>query len=391
MNDNYSAVSGQGIYAGRYNVPSWIAGAAINTWGTVPATNLLSSLDPKLDPLINPNFPSNPEWYASNFAGIASAWCGWVYDYINHRLRTGLGGGHADYAGNDEYGINLKSDSPSWYRMRLPSGAIGNLLTTDDSQEATGNYADGQPRAIHSYNKQVFVPNIGLVVAVQGNTSWSGQAGLNRPLFYNHDGLFTGVGATNTNVNGATSGAGACYDPTRHCIYVMGTNSGRLQKYDITTNTWSQLGNSFAWSGSSALEYIEEHDCLLWFNAFLSNGFAVIDLADNTMHFPSVTGSYVGGMAKPRGQCQPRRVKAGEYAFWDNDSSTIYINKLSYSGNPKTATWVASQYNVAAGNSIMPTVRTTNGTYGRFFIDTEFKIMGVINAVNQPIYFYRYE
>lgn len=393
MNNLYSCGSGETIRAGIVFKPSWVTAASVNSFGTVPSTTILSELNPMDDPAINPNYPLKPEWDPSNgsFANVSNAWCGWVYDYINHRLRTGLSGGHADRAGNDEYGINLKSESPSWYRMRLPSGAIGNILTTNDSQEASGNYADGQPRAIHSYNKQVFVPSIGLVVATQGNTAWSGQSGPNRPLKYNHDGLFVGAGATNTNLNGQTSGAGACYDPVRHCIYVRGTGTGRLQKYDINTDTWTQIGVSVAISGYSALEYIPEHDCLLWFNDFLTNGFAVIDLADNSYHYPPVVGSLAGGMTKPRGHAQPRYVDDGEFAFWDNSSDTTQINKMTFSGNPRTATWSFSQYPVAPSNTVTPSARSANGTYGRFFIDREMGIMGIVNDVNQPIYFYRYK
>lgn len=395
MNDTYSAASGEGIYAGMIApdaVPSWISAQAASTWGTIPATNTILSLDPKPDITINPNFPSDPEWYGSTskWPGIISAWNGFVHDFINSKLRTGLVGGHTDYAGNDELEIMYNTESPFWRRIRRPSGAIGNLLITDDDQEATGNYSDGQPRSMHSYNKQRYVPNLGLVVAVQGGVSWSGQTDVNRPLVYDDDGLFIYAGATNTNLTGMTSGSGACYDPTRHCMYVRGTNTGKMQKYDIATNTWSELGASaIAIGGYAALEYIPEHDCILYTSEGLATGLAVFDLVTNTLHQPPVSGS-TAGMAKPSGRCQPRYVRAGEFAFWDNSTNTTQINRLRFSGNPRTATWTIDQYPVAASNSVTPSAKTPNGTYGRFFVDTQLKIMCVINAINQPIYFYRY-
>lgn len=393
VNDYYVCRTQDGVYGGKFYLPTWVTNQAKNTWGTVPATNLLSSLNPKDNPAINPNFPNRPEWDPANnsFESVANAWCGWVYDYVRHRIRTGLSGGHGDRAGNDEYGIDINQESPSWFMMRSPSGAVGNLLTTNDGQEETGNYADGQPRAIHSYNKQVFVPSVGLIVAVQGNCAWAAK-GPARILKYDHSGAFIGAGATNAFLgNGFSSGAGSCYVENRHCVYTWGTNTGRLQKYDIATDTWSQVGTSVAVSAYSALEYLPEHDCLLWFNSFLTNGFAVFDLQTNTYHYPAISGSWIGGMTKPRGEMQPRRVQAGEIAVWDNSTATTSINKMSYASNPRTDTWQISQYPVAPSNTVTPTVRTIRGTYGRFFIDHELGIMGVINEVNQPIYFYRYK
>lgn len=391
-NDSYSGQTA--IYAGMTApaaTPSWVTSLAVGRWDTVPATNTLADLNPRNDPTINPNFPNNPEWYgwSAGWPGIIVSWNGFVYNHVASIFRTGLVGGHTDYAGNDECEIDLKAESPSWRRIRLPSGAIGNILTTNDGQEASGNYSDGQPRSIHSYNKQVYVPNVGVVVAVQGNTSWSGQAGPNRPLIYNDAGQFVEAGPTNTNLTGMTSGAGACYDPSRHCVYVRGTNTSKMQKYDLTTKLWSEIGPTTTHGGYSALEYIPEHDCIL----FVSDdtfALCIYDLITNQYHYPNLSGSIVG-TSKFRGRGQPRYVSEGEFAYWDNDNNTTQINRLRYTGDPRTATWTVDQYPVDAGNTVTPTTKTGSGTYGRFFVDRNMGIMGVINAVNQPIYFYRYK
>ena len=50
------------IYAGRFGLPLWAQSIAPNTWGTIPLTDKFSDIDPTQDPLINPDYPSAPEW-----------------------------------------------------------------------------------------------------------------------------------------------------------------------------------------------------------------------------------------------------------------------------------------------------------------------------------------
>ncbi len=390
MNDTYSGATA--IYAGMSapaGLPAWVTAQPVGTWGTVPATNTLSALDPKLDPAINPNFPNNPEWYGTmGFNGLILPWNGFVWDHVNKRLRTGLSGGHGDYGGNDEYGINLNAASPTWFRMRKPSGAVGNLLVTRDGQEATGDYADGQPRAIHTWNKSFYAAGLGLVVAMQGNTSYSAAAGRNRPLIYGDDGLLLEKGADNAN-GVISSGGGGCYDPLRHCIYFRGSGTEKIQKYDLATKTWSQIGETLPYGRYVALEYIPDHDCLLFVSEHIPNRFAVFDLVTLTYHYPQISGAFSG--MSLQGQCKPIFIASGEFAIWDNSANTTQINRLRFTGNPRTATWTVDTYPVDAANSVTPTARASNGTYGRFFADSDLGIMGVINGINQPIYFYRYK
>lgn len=163
-------------------LPSWVSEAVSGRWGVVPVAAALSTLDPKLYDTINPDYPASPEWYGSGFVTIATAWCGACYDQADDALWLPLSGGHADYGGNEPYKLALNQEAPAWTMVRPPSGAIGNLLTTNDSQEASGVYSDGQPRSIHSYNKPCYVPGVGPFIAAQGNTWFSGQAGTNKPV-----------------------------------------------------------------------------------------------------------------------------------------------------------------------------------------------------------------
>ena len=165
------------VAGGRYVWPAWRRHHAPMSVFAIPASNTLDDLNPKNNPAINPVYPSTPEWMG-NHANIIGAWCGACYGDDAGELWLPLSGGHGDYAGNEPYKINLRADVPQWEMVRPPSGAIGNVLTTNDGQEASGVYSDGRPRSIHSYNKSVWIDGVGPAVAVQGSTSWSAQAGV---------------------------------------------------------------------------------------------------------------------------------------------------------------------------------------------------------------------
>lgn len=356
-----------------------------NTWVAVPASNTLSDLNPQNDPALNPVYPAKPEFMGTH-ANIILAWCGACND--DAVLWLPLSGGHADYGGNEPYKIDLNAETPSWEMVRPPSGAIGNVITTDDGQEATGLYSDGRPRAIHSYNKPVYVPGVGPVIAVQGSTWTSGQAGTKKPIFISPTtGEMTGFYDPPTDAAGTASGSGACYDSSRNAIWWRGSGTSKFQKFDIGTQAWTSHGSNIASNGNLALVYLADHDCIVWFRTFPSPEIAIFDCTTGTIDVPPLSGSMVG--ASIGGTMQPVYVPAvNAIACWDNSTDTTKINILSVPANPKTDTWVISQLPVDAANAVTPSAKAANGTYGRFFYSQRLDGFGVINAASEPIYFY---
>lgn len=388
--DSYSCASGQSIYAGRSSIvrPAWRLATVQYTWVEVPTANKLSDLDPKNNPLINPNYPSNPEWQGTGGqASMISAYSGACYDTATDTMHWPLQEGHGDGAGNEPYKARLDVAAPMFVMLRYPSGAIGNLLTTNDGQEATGVYTDGRPRAIHSYNKPVYVPGVGPVIAIQGNTAHSASGGLSKPLIINETtGETTLFGATNADA-GTSSGGGGCYDPTRHAIWWRHAGTGYFSRYNISADTWTRVGTSKAVSGYSSLTYLPDDDCLLWTNDGLADGVRVFDCATGTLHEPSTTGSSVGTTVS--GRMQPRWVPSlNAAAYWDNSTNTTIINLLNKPANPRTGTWTISQLSVAPGNAVTPTAKTAAGTYGRFAYSSRMNGFFLLNATNQRPYFF---
>lgn len=391
--DVYSCASGGTIRAGIEYLPAWHYAQADNTWDTVPITNTLASLNPKNNPALNPNFPNNPEWFGSGgeFSRIISAWCGAVLNLDNDDFWIPLPAGHADYCGAEPYKVNLGASSPSWQMMHPPAGALPNTFITNDGQEATGLYQNGRPRAIHSYNKILWIPEYGIGAVPQGSTSHSGQSGTSKPIIIDSvTGEMTRFGATiPVGSQGNFSGGCAVYDSLRKSVWVRSVGTARWHRYALETDEWvTNLSPSYAGAGYNAGEYIAEHDCILWLNANLPNGkLAILDCATGAVTHPTVTGSLVGMTSV--GSCTPRNFATGKFAVWDNATNTTAINVLSFTGDPRTADWQITQLPVAPSNSVTPSARTANGTYGRFAYSKRMNRFFVINDVSQPMYTFK--
>lgn len=370
-------------------LPAWRTAMTAFTWAEIPTSNTLSALNPENNAAINPDYPSSPEWKAvSGQQAIITAWCGACYDRDDDKMWWPLQGGHNDYAGNEPYCIALNDDAPTFELVRWPSGAIGNLLTTNDGNESTGLYSDGQPRAVHSYNKAVFVPGVGPFIAVQGNCSWTAAAGTSKTVAVDPD---TGLGtllASNSDV-GTGSGGGACFDPTRGTqgsIWWRGAGTDKFCRYDVAANTWAAVGSTFAASGYTNLAHHPDDDYILY-GCGSSSFWKVFDCASGTLYSPTFTGTVSGSMRF--GYTQMQWVPAlGAFCGWDNSSDKTRITTLTPGANPLTDGWTISYITVDGANAVTPSDRQTNGTYGRFQFSPNLNGFVLINSTSGPLYFF---
>lgn len=385
--DTYVADSGATVAGGRAaaGLPSWVSSAVSGRWGTVPVAAALSTLDPKLNPALNPDYPASPEWYGSTgFGSLVTTWCGACFNAAADELWLPLGGGHNDYGGNEPYKLSLNQETPAWTMVRPPSGAIGNLLTTNDGQEASGVYSDGQPRSIHSYNKPVWVPGVGPYIAAQGNAWYSGQAGTNKPIAIDP---VTGLGTMKTACPASLAyrlNAG-CFDPTRGTqgsIWTRSSGTAKMQRYDVAADTWSvDLGSSSSPTNYVGMVYMAEHDCIL---ISAGDGWRVFDCQTYAYTTPTFSGS----SSLDVGSCQPIWIDGKGYA-WNNAANTTQVTRLTPGANPRTDTWTVDALTVDGGNAVTPTARVTDGTYGRFWYSPNLGLFCLMNSVSGSIYFFK--
>ena len=371
-------------------LPKWREAMSPGTWAQI-GRNMLSDIDPAKNPTINPNYPASPEWRAvMGQAAIVLAWCGACLDSEKYRLWLPLGGGHSDYAGNEAYYFDLLDDSPVWKMPRPPSGAIGNLLTTRDGKETTGVYADGQPRAMHSYNKHVFIPGLGVICTMLGGTAWSAKGGANDTWKLDAaTGLWSKI-ATAPRV-GATQGA-ACYDPNRRCVWFVPASDGHLLQLDLASMQW-RVCNDYqrinGW-GYRRLLFLADDDLMLQFDDLMAGGFCVWDMAAKTYTTPGTSGPAPQGFdASAMGKAGSDWNSAESFvAIWHHLSNTETIATLTPGANKKTSPWIWGQIAPAGNNVVKPTARIVNGTYGRFGYSAGLNGYFLQNEVSQKTYFF---
>lgn len=356
----------------------------------------LDDINPITDDTLNPNFPLTPEWAENTLRqqAIVTAWCGAAYDEINDQMVLGLGGGHRDYAGNEIYRANFFVESPAWLLVRPPSGAIGNLLTTNDGQELTGLYSDNRPRATHGYNKWTWVPGVGPVMMAHGNTSWT-AAGKTWGVFL--DSLGEATFTSEPSISGNESdGAGACYDPSRHAIWVATRNNDPIHRYAIPSTgapnlgTYSTVGTGFDKYGCNSLVYMPGDDVLVLCSSDDNRTVQqmwVIDCATGQRYTPSITGS--GALlANSFGEVQWRRVGRALHA-WNNSANRTLITRLTPGVDAKNDAWAMDTMPVDGGNTVTPSTRADNGTFGRFAYSPRLGGFLLFNSTVGPTYFYK--
>lgn len=324
------------------------------------------------------------------------AWCGAILDETTDTLWLPIGGGHGDYGGNEPYRIRLDADTPAWQMLRPPTGSLQSLpvvTVLDDGLESSGVYADGRIRAIHSYNKAVYVPGVGPFLAhnAGGYASGNGPGEPNKRSFVMNEssGEWTQVG-THGDAYVPASGSGCTYDPLRHVVWYQAQGDAAIRKYSFATQQWTTHGNAHGYNGFIALTYIAAFDVIA--NNLSLGGASVLQVFDPVTSMwtqPPVQGTPPAGL-EWHGQAQSRWVPSlGALCFWNHSSNTGVIGTLTPGTNPRIDPWSWSSLPVAAGNSVVPTGKGINqGTYGRFAYSPRMDGFYLLNGVDQPVYFF---
>lgn len=396
--DSYSAANGAVIYGGRSAParPAWRTAMVANTWAQV-GSNKLSDINAENNPAINPNYQGNAPWHATTgFTSIVTAWNGACWDEATATFWFPLQGGHNDWAGNEPYKNCLNVDSPAFVMLRNPSGAIGNVITLDDGQEASGLYSDGRVRPGHSYNNNIYVPGYGpFIVRVKGPYK-SGATDHPKVYRLNETTGETTLFCDLTSLSPGQSYGGAVYDSTRNHIISIGVGNTPLVKIDMATGVGSIAVSSDNYAGGYArLIVIPEFDLLVTIHNGGAGYPAQIYFRElgalGTIITPTITGSYSAGLTM-NGQVGADWDSANRrLVLWNNATNTTQISTLTPGTNPRTDPWTAGTLTVSASNAETPTVAAANGTYGRFGYSAKLGGCYLLNAVSQKIYFFATE
>jgi hypothetical protein len=303
-----------------------------------------------------------------------------------------LSGGHADYAGNEPYSVDLFQDTVTWRMLRNPSGAVGNLMNLNDGLESTGVYADGRLRAIHSYNVQVAAKGRFFISALPA-IAFSGQAQVRKCFEISPvTGEAVQVADYSALFGGDMLDSCAIYDTLRDKIILATSEMGRLRQIDpVTGLIESYLTNANRFNYGLNGVYAENLDRYIYIGtqttntAFAANrGLAIVNPANRTIIYPQVD-DFPARINKQAGVVW--QASENRLLCWNNTSNTRNITTITPSNpNDLSQPWVVGTLN---GTGTTPTTSVGNGIYNRMQYSERLGGFVIFNRITEPLYFMR--
>lgn len=172
------------------------------------------------------------------------AWNGLAADRGRSRLYSAGNGGHADYAGNEVYELDLASDRPGWKLLRGPSRNEDVLASNYNRKEYNDYYRDGRPASTHTYYALQFLASRNAIFKFGAGSLWgTGNEGNWKTDAFSLGNMdWQPQGSWPDVVEGtrkSSLGASVCIDPTSEQVYVAAP--GRLRRFDPQVGRYATL------------------------------------------------------------------------------------------------------------------------------------------------------
>ena len=381
--------------------PEWVKQIAPGTWAKVNL-NTLADLDPAGDPEVNPNHPSAPPW-RDNQAAVIGAWNGGAYasGYGASGALIVMGGGHADYYGNEVYAFDL--GTRRWQRLTNP-------FRNPSFPVADGIWADGTPSVSHTYDQVEY--HAGTNSFVMMKTQHHNTGGQSSPVvaMFSLDGLKPPDSNANRDANRGNwrlsplhsdnytqSGGWSVYDSKRDLFWANGGAGARsFVSFDPKP---SQPGGRFGAFKSypqrtavtdAVAAYDPVNDIILYTVFRNAPNVWAVDLAQ-----PAAGNG--GNVQITQAGSAPEREPAHGWEWSPARRAFVYYRRgadvfeLKQQGPDwRTASWKWSEL-TAPANTVVPAGESKNGVYSKFriasFDDVEVGL--VVTEVDGPVYAFR--
>lgn len=292
------------------------------------------------------------------------------------------GGGHNGYLGNEIYVFDL--GTLTWERVTEP-------VSNPSCSYGEAELQNGSPCSPHNYDYIDYHPGTNSFIKL-GSASDHTQGGSGSPRvhLYSFD--------TNTWRRGARkpsyvtgTGATSAYDPNRDVFWYLPAYDVAFAKYDPNANggagQWTDYVNfGIEIDGNAAIDPVR--DLYVVVEGRSSNRTFALDLKNpNLPGIPlNTTGDRTIEQTKANGfDWDP---VSGQFVGWAGGTQ-VYTLKPPATGDWRTAQWVWSRVNPAAGNTVTPTAPQGVGTYSRWRYVPNLNLFILVNAHNQNVFFYK--
>jgi hypothetical protein len=310
--------------------PAWWTALAAGQWAAIASSGTIGGAAPS---------PAVADSETGQSA-VISSWSGATVDQSNRRFILLANGGHADYAGNEGYRLDLGNATPAWQRFIEPT-PNANLTYNDNPAGPFAVNSDGRARSMHTSGFQSFgdgyiwypycnsynspsggsapgmasfnMNNGALLSAIAANTplAWDGTAGPWSVLGTISDG---GSGISHDGATGAASFGVSVFDRVGHRVFGLGgLGYDRTNCYVWYINTeGSSFGQSVSYVLNSGNPYADFRwaVCAYDLNIIVAadgahNRLVVFNLANvggsgwYTAVTPPGNGYYGGGVSGP--------------------------------------------------------------------------------------------
>lgn len=284
------------------------------------------------------------------------------------------GGGHGDYAGNEVYAFDIGRQE--WRRLTEPS--IADAGRTD-------TYADGRPRARHTYDYLEYMPGIDRMVSFGGAALYPYGGSATRQIAeFDIETRTWSVGrrAAVPEV-GNMIGTHARVDPRSGDVFVLPSQQSRLLRYSPSADRWTQ-GRDRTYVRVHSTAAIDPGRRL--FVVIGSGGGAgrqalkwdldrlgpAIDLRCRTSGDVEIESAYGPGF--------DFHSPSGRFVAWAGGTDVYVLDP---------STWRWARVSAAPGNDVDPGPASGTGTYGRFRYVESIDAFILVNAADQNVYLYR--
>lgn len=236
-----SETGAQGSPPVAESYPVWRQGQVAWQWIRIPGSDL-SSVEPSVR-------------VPGNLRNRINAWNGLAADREGSRLFSVGNGGHADYAGNEAYAIDLSVDSPAWVLLREPT--LPEFIVASNASRGVFNdyYLDGRPSSTHTYFALNYIGRFDVVFKFGAGSTWGtgNERNWKTDVFSLTDNDWMPAGSWPDVIPGERSdstAASICMNPLTEQVYIAGRG---LRRFEPESRAFTTLGPR--WPDNSSAVY----------------------------------------------------------------------------------------------------------------------------------------